>query len=56
MPTIEQSGDSFGWDKNVFTADREERKRYDPWYMIVFMTAYQAPKEMKYEMDLSAWQ
>ena len=28
--------------------------QYYPWYMIMFMTAYQAPKEMKYEIDLSA--
>ena len=27
---------------------------YLPWYMIMFMTAYQPPKEMKYEVDLSA--
>ena len=28
--------------------------QYYPWYMIMFMTAYQAPKEMKYEIDMSA--
>ena len=27
---------------------------YYPWYMIMFMKAYQTPKEMKYEVDLSA--
>lgn len=27
--------------------------QYYPWYMIMFMAAYQAPKEMKYEIDLS---
>lgn len=27
---------------------------YLPWYMIMFMTSYQPPKEMKYELDLSA--
>ncbi len=28
--------------------------QYFPWYMIMFMTAYQPSKEMKYEIDLSA--
>ena len=28
--------------------------QYYPWYMIMFMTVYQIPKEMKYEIDLSA--
>lgn len=27
---------------------------YFPWYMVMFMTSYQPPKEMKYEVDLSA--
>lgn len=27
--------------------------QYYPWYMVMFMTAYQAPKGMKYEIDLS---
>ena len=27
---------------------------YYPWYMIMFMKPFQAPKEMKYEIDLSA--
>ncbi len=27
---------------------------YYPWYMIMFMTAYQAPNKMIYEIDLSA--
>lgn len=30
--------------------------QYYPWYMVMFMTAYQAPKEMKYEIDLRALQ
>ena len=38
---------------NVETNDEVQ---YYPWYMIMFMTAYQAPKEMKYEIDLSALQ
>ena len=25
-----------------------------PWYLIMFMTTYQAPKEIKYEIDLGA--
>ena len=29
---------------------------YYPWYMVMFMKAYQPPKEMKYEIDLSALQ
>ncbi len=28
--------------------------QYYPWYMVMFITAFQAPKEMKYEVDLSA--
>ena len=28
--------------------------RYLPWYMVMFMTPAQPPKEMKYEVDLSA--
>ena len=27
---------------------------YYPWYMIMFMKSFQTPKEMKYEIDLSA--
>lgn len=27
---------------------------YYPWYMIMFLTAFRPPKEMKYEVDLSA--
>ncbi len=30
--------------------------RYYPWYMIMFVTAYQPPMEMKYQIDLSALQ
>ncbi|MFR6378859.1 MAG: hypothetical protein ACLUNZ_02550 [Evtepia sp.] len=30
--------------------------RYLPWYMTLFLGAYQLPKEMKYEIDLSALQ
>ena len=30
--------------------------RYYPWYMVMFMVAKQVPKEMKYEIDLSALQ
>ena len=29
---------------------------YYPRYMVMFMKAYQPPKEMKYEIDLSALQ
>jgi len=29
---------------------------YYPWYMIMFMKAYQTPKEMRYEVDLSVLQ
>ena len=34
----------------------EDDVQYYPWYMIMFATAYQIPKEMKYEIDLSALQ
>ena len=34
--------------------ETDDGVQYYPWYMIMFMTAYQAPKEMKYEIDLSA--
>ena len=34
--------------------ETDDGVQYYPWYMIMFMTAYQAPKEMKYEVDLSA--
>lgn len=36
--------------------ESEEGVQYYPWYMVMFMTAYQAPKEMKYEIDLSGLQ
>lgn len=34
----------------------EDGVRYLPWYMTLFLGAYQLPKEMKYEIDLSALQ
>ena len=29
---------------------------YYPWYMVMFLKSYQLPKELKYEIDLSALQ
>lgn len=49
-----------GWQFNgakVFCKGNVERGdgvQYDPWYMIMFLTVNQGPKEMKYEIDLSA--
>ena len=49
-----------GWNfdhASVFckgNVESDDGVQYYPWYMIMFMTAYQAPKEMKYEIDLSA--
>lgn len=34
----------------------ENGVRYLPWYMTLFLGPYQPPKEMKYEIDLSALQ
>ena len=34
----------------------EDGVRYLPWYMTLFLGSYQPPKEMKYEIDLSALQ
>ena len=34
----------------------EKGVRYLPWYMTLFLGSYQLPKEMKYEIDLSALQ
>ena len=34
----------------------EDGVRYLPWYMTLFLGPYQPPKEMKYEIDLSALQ
>lgn len=36
--------------------EKENGVQYYPWYMVMFMTANQAPKELKYEIDLSALQ
>ena len=36
--------------------DVENGVRYLPWYMTLFLGPYQPPKEMKYEIDLSALQ
>ncbi len=33
---------------------QEDGLQYYPWYMVMFMTALQPPKEMKFEIDLSA--
>lgn len=49
-----------GWKfskSTVFCKDNVELTEgvwYYPWYMIMFMKPFQAPKEMKYEIDLSA--
>lgn len=49
-----------GWnfDKAVVfcggNVESEGGVQYYPWYMVMFLTAYQAPKKMKYEIDLSA--
>jgi predicted AAA+ superfamily ATPase len=32
----------------------ENGVEYYPWYMVMFMTAKQTPRELKYEIDLSA--
>lgn len=36
--------------------EKENGIQYYPWYMVMFMTVNQRPKEMKYEVDLSALQ
>lgn len=36
--------------------EKENGIQYYPWYMVMFMTVKQGPKEMKYEVDLSALQ
>lgn len=36
--------------------EKENGIQYYPWYMVMFMTVNQGPKEMKYEVDLSALQ
>lgn len=36
--------------------ENENGVGYYPWYMVMFMTANRTPKEIKYEIDLSALQ
>lgn len=36
--------------------EKENAVLYYPWYMVMFMLAYQRPKEMNYEIDISALQ
>lgn len=49
-----------GWKfekASVFCGENLESEggvQYYPWYMIMFMKGYQPPKEMKFEVDLSA--
>lgn len=51
-----------GWKFNrasVFckgNVEVDDGVQYYPWYMIMFMKVYQTPKEMNYEIDLSALQ
>lgn len=51
-----------GWKFNkssVFCKGNVEHENgvwYYPWYMILFAKSFQAPKEMKHEIDLSALQ